>query len=184
MEKNEQPGSKRGRPARRAGSARPTYAAWMPVLHIEDDENDRELLHTAVLEAGVPFQVHSVSDAAQAVSYLSGTNEYADRRRFPLPSLILLDLKMPGSSGIDVLAWVRSSPELDRVSVIILSGSESEEDMRHAYASGANAYLVKPLGFNALVEMIKAINVGWFVSVQNSSPRINFHLGKPSSARP
>jgi CheY-like chemotaxis protein len=194
MEKNKQPAKRGGRPTRGAGgAARSVRPTGIPVLHIEDDPNDRELLQTAVVEAGVPFQVHSTSDAGQAIAFLRGANSYGDRRRFPLPRLILLDLKMPGSSGMEVLAWVRSHPELNRVPVIVLSGSESEEDMRQAYACGANAYIVKPLGFTALVEMIKGVNLGWFVAPQNGSPGIQSPFrassiaitsGRPSSARP
>jgi len=173
MEKNRQPGKSGRGPARRADGVRQARVTGIPVLHIDDDPNDRELLQTAVLEAEIPFQVHSVIDAGQAIAFLSGADAYADRRRFPLPSLILLDLKMPGSSGIEVLIWVRSRPELSRVPVIVLSGSESEEDMRQAYACGANAYLIKPLGFNALVEMIKGVNLSWFVAPQNGAPEFN-----------
>ena len=178
MEKNQQPGKRGGRPTRRACGARPARPTAIPLLHIEDDPNDRELLQTAVVEADVPFRVHSVSDAGQAMAFLRGAEPYEDRGRFPLPRLILLDLKMPGSSGIEVLAWVRSNPELSRVPVIVLSGSESEEDMRQAYACGANAYIIKPLGFNALVEMIREVNLGWFVAPQNGSLEFNWHFSR------
>ena len=173
MAKNQEPGKEGRRPARKSGGARLVLVPWIPILHVDDDSNDRELLLAATLEAAVPFRVHSVSDAEQAIAFLSGTGTYADRRRFPLPRLILLDLKMPGSTGIDILRWVRTHPELSRTPVIILSGSESEEDMRQAYACGADAYAIKPLGFNALVEMIKRVNLGWCLTPQNASPEIN-----------
>ena len=179
MEKNQQLGRSGRGPARRADSARHARVTGIPVLHIDDDPNDRELLQTAVLEAEVPFQVHSVSDAAQAIAFLRGAEPYADRRRFPLPRLILLDLKLPGTTGIEVLAWVRSYPKLNRVPVIVLSGSESDEDMRQAYACGANAYLIKPLGFIALVEMIRGVNLGWFVAAQNGSLEMNQRRAAP-----
>jgi CheY-like chemotaxis protein len=172
MHQNQQPGKRRGRPARRARGTQPARIPWIPVLHVDDDSNDRELLLAATVEAGVPFQVHSVSDGEQALAFLNGTGVYADRSRFQLPSLILLDLRMPGSTGIDILKWVRAHPELNRLPVIVLSGSESEEDLRQAYAYGANAYIIKPLGFNALVEMIKGVNLGWFVAPQNGSLEI------------
>ena len=174
MEKHQQPAKKR--PTRRVGDSSRAVTPWLPVLHIDDDANDRELFLTAALEAEVPFQVHSLSDAAQAIAFLSGADIYADRRRFPLPRLIVLDLKMPGSSGIDVLRWVRSEPDLCRVPIIVLSGSESEEDMRLAYACGANAYLIKPLGFAALIHLIKDINLGWFVTPQNAPLEFNQHF--------
>src|SRR5437773_5416288 len=110
MGKNQELGKKGGRPARKSGGARLASAPWIPILHIDDDSNDRELLLAATVEAGVAIQVHSVSDAEHAIAFLSGTGIYADRRSFPLPSLILLDLKMPGSTGIDILRWVRTHP--------------------------------------------------------------------------
>jgi CheY-like chemotaxis protein len=174
MDKNQQPGKKGMRSAPGEVSSRPEPSHWVPVLHVEDDANDRDLLQTAVVEAEVPFQVHTASDAGQAIAFLSGRGVYADRSRFPLPSVILLDIKMRGSTGLEVLNWVRARPELSRVPIIVLSGSESEEDMRTAYASGANGYLVKPLGFNALVEMIKGINLGWFVAAQTPVRETNF----------
>ena len=178
MDKDHQPGKKRARPTRGTEYPPPAPTPWIPVLHIDDDANDRELFLTATLEADVPFQVLSLSHAGQAIALLSGADIYGDRRRFPLPRLIVLDLKMPCSSGIDVLRWVRSRPELSRVPVIVLSGSASEEDMRQAYACGANAYLIKPLGFAALIEMIKGVNLSWFVTPQNGALEFNRHFSR------
>jgi two-component system, response regulator len=173
MDKNQEPGKKGGRPARKSGGAGLARVPWIPILHIDDDSNDRELLLAATIEAGVPFRVHSVSDAEQAIAFLGGTGIYEDRRRFPLPNLILLDLKMPGSTGIDLLRWVRAHIGLSRIPVIVLSGSESEEDMRQAYTCGAHAYIIKPLGFSALVEVVKGVNLNWFVAAKNGSSQHN-----------
>lgn len=173
MYNNQEPGKRGGRPGRRSGGPRLARPRYIPVLHVDDDSNDRELLLAATLEAGVPFQVYSVSDVAKAIAFLSGADVYEDRRRFPLPNLILLDLKMPGSTGVDFLQWVRAHAELNRIPVIVLSGSESEEDMRRAYAYGANAYIQKPLGFNALVEVIKGVNLDWFITPQTGAVEID-----------
>jgi CheY-like chemotaxis protein len=137
------------------------------VLHIEDDPNDRDLLAAAVQETEVPFQLYSASDAQQAIAFLTAASQSANRRRFPIPALVLLDLKMPGSNGIEFLKWMRAQPWLSGIPVVVLSGSEMEEDIRQAYANGANAFLVKPLGFNALMEMVQGLNVGWFVAPRN-----------------
>lgn len=147
--------------------------AVFSILHIDDDPNDKELLLAATLEAAVPFRIHNVVDAGQAMALLNGEGSYADRARFPLPSLILLDLKMPRSTGIEILMWMRTVPELKGIPVVVLSGSARDEDLRQAYASGANAYLVKPLGFGGLVEMVRNLNRGWFVPSQNVLARIN-----------
>lgn len=131
------------------------------VLHIDDDPNDTELLRAAARRADVPFQLYNVEDGDQAMAYLKGLGNYRDRTLYPLPSLILLDLKMPRATGFEILAWIREHPELGKVPVLVLSGSELHEDIRQAYAIGANSYLVKPLGFEALVDLVKEVNSVW-----------------------
>jgi CheY-like chemotaxis protein len=131
------------------------------VLHIDDDPNDTELLQAAARKAQAPFILRNVEDGEQAIAYLSGLGAYADRERFRLPSLILLDLKMPCATGFEVLKWIRSRRELQQVPVIMLSGSELRDDIQQAYAAGANSYLIKPLGFEALVGLVKNISAVW-----------------------
>jgi CheY-like chemotaxis protein len=137
------------------------------VLHIDDDPNDTALLQAAARKADVNFSIVNVEDGEQAMAYLGGAGEYEDRRLFPLPSLILLDLKMPRSTGLEVLAWVRSHPGLGKVPVVILSGSELQEDIRQAYSAGANSYLVKPIGFAALVSLVKNISSVWLAATRD-----------------
>jgi len=131
------------------------------VLHIDDDPNDTALVQAAARKAGVRFDLHNVEDGEQAIAYLSGLGIYDERTRYPLPSLILLDLKMPRATGFEVLKWIRKHPELGKIPVIILSGSELQDDIQHGYMVGANSYLVKPLGFESLVGLIKNINAIW-----------------------
>lgn len=131
------------------------------VLHIDDDPNDTELLRAAARQAGVQFLLYNVSDGEQAVAYLSGLRLYSDRERYPLPSLILLDLKMPRATGFEILSWIRSQPELHSVPVIVLSGSELRDHIQRAYEVGANSYLFKPLAFDALVQIVKSIDSVW-----------------------
>jgi CheY-like chemotaxis protein len=133
----------------------------MTVLHIDDDPNDTELFQAAARRAGVDFLVQHVTDGEQAMAYLTGRGVYVDRRRYPLPALVLLDLKMPRATGFDVLRWIRNHPEVGNVPVVIFSGSELQDDVRQAYAGGADSYLVKPIGFGALVELVKKINQSW-----------------------
>jgi CheY-like chemotaxis protein len=101
------------------------------------------------------------------MAYLSGLGQYADRFRFPLPSLILLDLKMPRLTGFEILKWIRTHRTLGELPVLVLSGSQLQDDMRQAYAGGANSYLVKPLGFDSLVSLIQNIDSKWL----RSAPR-------------
>ena len=135
--------------------------APITVLHIDDDPNDTELLRAATGKADVKFILHNVEDGEQAIAYLSGQGAYADRKRYQMPSLVLLDLKMPRATGFEILKWIREHPALGRLPVVVLSGSELQEDIRQAYAIGANCYLVKPHGFSALVDMVKSISTVW-----------------------
>src|SRR5436190_17356368 len=127
------------------------------VLHIDDDANDTALLQAAARSANLQFQLHNVEDGDRAIAYLSGSPPYSDRKMYPLPSLVLLDLKMPRATGFEVLKWIRKHPELGQLPVVVLSGSELHEDVRRAYLGGANSYLVKPIGFEALVKMVRNI---------------------------
>jgi len=131
------------------------------VLHADDDPNDLLLVKHACRAAGLPCSIESVSDGEVAIAYLSGQTTYADRASYPLPALILLDLKMPRRTGFEVLEWIRSQPNLRRVPVIILTSSRHEGDINWTYDHGANSYLVKPVGFEALVEMLKTIHHYW-----------------------
>jgi CheY-like chemotaxis protein len=151
---------------RGAGGAHAIAADTVTVLHIDDDPNDTALLQAAARKANVNFCLQNVEDGEQAVAYLGGAGEYADRRLYPLPSLILLDLKMPRSTGFEVLNWVRSHPQLGKIPVVILSGSELKEDIRQAYSAGANSYLVKPIGFDALVTLVKNLSSVWLAATR------------------
>ncbi len=128
------------------------------VLHIDDDPNDTELLRAAARRASANFDLHNVEDGEKAMAYLTGTGIYADRVLYPLPSLILLDLKMPRATGLEILHWIRQNKQLGDVPVLVLSGSELQDDIRQAYETGANSYLIKPLKFEALVSLVKDVN--------------------------
>jgi len=131
------------------------------VLHIDDDANDTILLQAAARRANAVFELTNVPDGEHAIAYLSGTGSYADRRRFPMPALVLLDLKMPRLTGAEILKWIRNQPELGQLPVVVLSGSQLQDDMREAYARGANSYLVKPLGFESLVALVRDMESCW-----------------------
>jgi CheY-like chemotaxis protein len=132
-------------------------AEMTTILHVEDDPNDTLLLEHACKKAGVIFDLQAVSDGDQAIAYLRGVNDFSDRNKHPLPKLILLDLKMPRLSGFDVLSWLRSEEGLRAVPVVVLTSSNHDADVKRAYALGAKSYLVKPVGFEALVELVKTL---------------------------
>lgn len=131
------------------------------ILHVEDDPNDVLLIARALRKAESSAQVQVVNDGEQAVHYLSGTNSFSQRDQFPVPSLVLLDLKLPRKSGIEVLEWIRAQPGLKRVPVVMLTSSKQPIDINRAYDLGANAYLVKPVNFDALVQMLKTVDSFW-----------------------
>lgn len=131
------------------------------LLHVEDDPNDVLLLQRAFKKANAPLTIHAVTDGDKAVAYLSGAGEFADREKYPLPTVVLLDLKMPRKSGLEVLAWIRGEQKVRRLVVIIFTSSKHDEDVNRAYELGANSYLVKPVGFDMLVDVAKMIQQYW-----------------------
>jgi CheY-like chemotaxis protein len=132
------------------------------ILHVEDDSNDVLLLKHACERAGVGLDVQTVEDGEQAIAYLGGEGKFADRKQFPFPSLLLLDLKMPKVSGFELLDWMRADPALRKLPVIILTSSRHQTDIERAYGSGANSFLVKPVGFDELVKLVKTVCNYWF----------------------
>ena len=137
------------------------------ILHVDDDPGDTLLLKQACRRADVSFQLHSVSDGEVAVAYLSGEGKYEDREQHPLPTLVLLDLKMPRMTGFDVLTWIRSQEAFKTLPVLIFTASNQEEDIRRAYELCANSYLVKPVGIHTLIEILKVIDTYWLGLNQN-----------------
>jgi CheY-like chemotaxis protein len=131
------------------------------LLHVEDDPNDVLLLQRAFRKANAQIAIQAVSDGDKAVAYLSGADEYADREKYPLPTVALLDLKMPRKSGLEVLQWIRNEPKLRRLVVVVFTSSKHDEDVNKAYDIGANSYLVKPVGFDMLVDVAKMIQQYW-----------------------
>ena len=131
--------------------------ATQTILLVDDSENDLILLRTAFSKAEYAMPLQEVHNGEEAISYLKGDGPYADRNRFPMPSMVLLDLNMPMKSGFDVLCWVRGHAELKRPPVIILTASMRAEDVERAYDLGANAFLVKPSRLEDLVAMIRCL---------------------------
>jgi CheY-like chemotaxis protein len=131
------------------------------ILQVEDREEDVFLLRRALSRAGLDVLVQVASDGQEAIDYLAGTGKYSDRQQYPLPYLVLLDLKLPLLMGLDVLAWIRTQPALRSMVVIVLSSSIHEGDVQRAYQLGANAFLVKPSDTNTLTDMCQALKHFW-----------------------
>ena len=142
------------------------------ILNVEDDSNDALLLQQACRKAAVNSKLVSVNDGDEAIAYLEGEHEFGNRTRFPLPDLMLLDLKLPRLSGFQVLVWLRENEKWRHLPVIVLSSSIHDADVRRAYALGANSYLVKPVAFESLVQIVKMIHQYWLtLNVQSEHLR-------------
>ncbi len=137
------------------------YSEGLTILLVEDDPDDTLFVQQATGMNGATHTVHAVSGGEEAMRYLLGEDDYADRRRFPLPQVILTDLKMPGVNGFSLLRWLRTQPQLSLIPVIAFSSSPLESDVQEAYELGANCYIVKPNGLNRLVEMLGVIYNFW-----------------------
>jgi CheY-like chemotaxis protein len=133
------------------------------ILAVEDEDDDVALLKRAFRKVGIVNPVTFLADGEAAVQYLAGEGGFADRAAHPLPALVLLDLKLPRKSGLDVLAWLREQPAVRRIPVVVLTSSRQNRDLERAYDLGANSYLVKPVEFADLVSMIEALRLYWIV---------------------
>ncbi|WP_333149492.1 MULTISPECIES: response regulator [unclassified Microcoleus] len=132
------------------------------ILLVEDNPVDILLMQRAFRnEALANTSLQIVRDGDAAVFYLNGDGEYSDRDRYPLPRIILLDLKLPRRSGHEVLVWLKQQPELKRLPVVMLTSSSQTLDVKRAYDLGVNSYLVKPIGFASLVEMMQSFSQYW-----------------------
>ena len=131
------------------------------ILYAEDNDSDAFLIAHAFKKAGIEHRLEVVPNGQTAIQYLAGEGEYADRAQHPLPSLVLLDLNMPGVSGLEVLKWIRTTPSVCTLVAVMLTSSNQDADIHRAYAQGANGYLVKPGSIDAIVAMAHAIKDYW-----------------------
>lgn len=140
------------------------------ILLVEDSEDDVFFMKRALKLAGIPNPVQVVMDGQAALDYLAGEGLYADRVRFPLPALVLLDLRLPLVPGLDVLKWMRSQPRLCCVPVVVLTSSRQDVDIQRTYSIGGNSFLVKPSDASELVAMVKIVGQYWLNYNQVPSP--------------
>lgn len=131
------------------------------ILLAEDREEEVMLLRRAFAKANFLNPLHVVSNGEEAISYLQGEGKYANRDEYPLPSLLLLDLKMPRKNGFEVLEWVRQQPGLTALRMVVLTSSDEIRDVNRAYQLGANSFLVKPVDFSSFVQTTQALKGYW-----------------------
>jgi CheY-like chemotaxis protein len=134
------------------------------VLFVDDDPNWVDLLRLAFDRAGIPNPVQGVPGGPEAISYLSGEGRYADRAASPLPTLVLLDLRLPGMHGFEVLQWIRRQPGLAEMAVVVVTGMEAPGDAQRAQELGATGFLAKPFSLEKLVKMAQQIQDNWLGS--------------------
>ena len=133
------------------------------VLHVEDDPNDRLFVERAFKKCGVTVDVQSVPSGEEAVRYLLAEGPFADRGRFPPPAFVLLDLKLTGMTGFEILEWARKHVESKLLPIAVLTSSREGSDVRRAYEAGATTYFVKPTDTEDLRALIKTLAGYWFV---------------------
>ena len=159
------------------GSQAPDEAA---ILLVEDRQDDILLVRRAFRKAGVRNPIEAVPDGEEAMAYLLGIGQYADRARFPFPSLVLLDLKMMKMNGFETLRWIRSLPAFKSLRVIVLTSSEDIFDVNKAYELGANSFLVKPFEFEEFTALARTLAKFWFELDRSSTPPRAVPDEKPS----
>jgi CheY-like chemotaxis protein len=127
-----------------------------PILLVEDDPNDQLLIKRAFSRARLSNEIVVADDGDAAVAYLQSPTA-------PRPALVLLDIKLPRRSGLEVLEWLRGEPNLRRLPVVMLTSSEESRDVARAYDLGANSYLTKPVDFEKLIQMVQVLGLYWTV---------------------
>jgi CheY-like chemotaxis protein len=127
------------------------------ILLVDDSPNDVLLMRTVFQRAGFAQPLQFAVDGDDAIAYLRGDGRYGDRSRFPLPTMVLMDLNMPRKNGFEVLEWIRRQPALRRLRVYILSASSRPQDIDRAYDLGVNSYLVKPGSLDELMHLARSL---------------------------
>jgi len=132
------------------------------ILEVEDDKSQAFLLQYAFEQAGITNAVHVATDGQMAIEYLAGSGPFADRVKYPLPKLVMLDLNLPRKTGLEVLEWTRQQPALKRLVVILFTSSCLPADIDRAYDLGANSFIQKPADLADALEMAQLLK-GWWL---------------------
>ncbi len=132
------------------------------ILVADDDRDDWLLIEDAFSEGGSPIQLRFVQDGEELMDYLLHGGDYGGSVSAPRPALILLDLKMPKKSGLEVLREIKATPDLQRIPVVIFTGSADRHNIARSYEAGASSFIFKPTAFDALLDIVKSITEYWF----------------------
>jgi len=131
------------------------------ILLVEDNEAHAELVIRGMRDQQVANKIHHVSDGEQALDYLFGRGAYSDPAQNPRPNFVLLDLRLPRVDGLEVLRTIKTTPDLLRIPVVILTSSDAESDIAKSYDYHANSYVVKPLDFRTFTKLMKDLGFYW-----------------------
>jgi CheY-like chemotaxis protein len=148
------------------------------ILQVEDEANEVFLLQRAFGQVGITNPVQLASDGQMAIDYLSGAGHFADRTRFPMPGLVLLDLKLPRRSGREVLEWIKSQPALNKLIVIVFTSARYVGDVSLAYELGAKSFIIKPADFSQYIDVARLIK-DWWLQLNQFPPAAEIGLGIP-----
>ena len=140
----------------------PTTSRPFVILMADDDADDRMLAREALEESRLANELHVVEDGEQLLDYLHRRGRFAPPADAPRPGLILLDLNMPRKDGREALQEIKADPELRRIPIVVLTTSKAEEDICRTYDVGANSYITKPVTFEGLVDVVRALGRYWF----------------------
>ena len=143
----------------------------MSIVIAEDDDNDIDLLQSALASIACEHTIRIVRDGQEALDYLRGAGQYESRSAFPFPDVLLLDLKMPRVSGLEVLWWLSKHPQCSVLPTIVFSTSSLESDIKRAYDLGASAYFVKPISFEQLKGILRSTFEFWGKCVKPPLPQ-------------
>lgn len=152
------------------------------ILQVEDEANDVFLLQRAFVQAGITNPVQVATDGQMAIDYLGGRGRFSDRAKFPLPGLILLDLKLPRRSGREVLEWLHAQPTLSKTVIIVFTSAQYVGDVSLAYELGANSFIIKPFDFSEYVEIARLLK-GWWLRHNQFAPQMELAWRIPNLPR-
>lgn len=144
------------------------------ILYVEDEENDVMFMRHAWKKAGLLNPLQVVTDGEQAMHHLAGEGKYANREEYPMPFLVLLDLKLPKVSGLELIKWIREQPAIHTLQVVILTSSNQPVDIHAAHALRANAYLIKPPDAEGLAQMAASLKDFWMSRAQTPPECLQF----------
>ncbi|MDB6110547.1 MAG: response regulator receiver protein [Pedosphaera sp.] len=132
-----------------------------PILQVEDSEDDARFLQGVFQKAGVINPIITVKNGDEAICYLKGVGAYANRDKFPVPSVLLVDLKLAGASGFDVLEWVSHQPNLNGMLTLVITGYHEIGQVNRAYVLGAHSFLTKPIKEEDVANLTKGFKGYW-----------------------